>query len=146
MADIARRAGVSLSTVSHAISGKRPISEETKQRIFQVMAELDYQPNALARGLATRRSKIIALLVPFLMKGLLEAQFEFVTSAAEAASNMGYSLVLWMSPPDDMAVLRLTQQGFIDGMILMEIKLADSRVEMLKERNYPFSMIGRCEN
>src|SRR5260221_1395688 len=121
MADIARRAGVSLSKVSHAISGKRPISEKTKQRIFQVMAELDYQPNALARGLATRRSKIIALLVPFLMKGLLEAQFEFVTSAAEAASNMGYSLVLWMSPPDDMAVLRLTQQGVIDGMILMEI-------------------------
>jgi DNA-binding LacI/PurR family transcriptional regulator len=146
MADIAKRAGVSPSTVSHALSGKRPISEETKQRIFQVMAEVDYQPHALARGLATRRSKIIALLLPFQLKGLLEAQFEFVTSAAEAASKLGYSLVLWTSPSEDLEVTRMTQQGFIDGMILMEIKLHDSRVQLLKARRYPFSLIGRCED
>jgi DNA-binding LacI/PurR family transcriptional regulator len=146
MVDIAKRAGVSLSTVSHALSGKRPISEETKQRVFQAMAELDYQPHALARGLATRRSKIIALLLPFQFKGLLQSQFEFVTSAAEAASQLGYSLVLWTSSSDDLEVMRMTQQGFIDGLILMEVKLHDSRVQMLKARDYPFSLIGRCEN
>ncbi len=144
MVDIARRAGVSLSTVSHALSGKRPISEETKQRIFEVMAELDYQPHALARGLATRRSKIVALLLPFQYKGLLEAQFIFVASAAEAASELDYSLVLWTSPSKDSEVLRMTQKGFIDGLILMEIKLNDPRVEMLKARQYPFSLIGHC--
>jgi DNA-binding LacI/PurR family transcriptional regulator len=146
MADIAKRAGVSLSTVSHALSGKRPISEETKQRIFQAMAELDYQPHALARGLATKRSKIVALLLPFQLKGLLEAQFQFVTSAAEAASKLGYSLVLWTSPTEDMQVLRMTQQGFIDGLILMEIMLQDTRVQILRARDYPFSLIGRCQD
>jgi len=146
MADVAKRAGVSLSTVSHAMSGKRTISTETKERIFRVMAELDYQPHVLARGLATRRSKIIALLLPFVVKGLLEAQFEFVTSAAETASKLGYSLVLWTSPSEHMEVMRMTQQGFIDGLILMEITLNDIRVQLLKERHYPFSMIGRCEN
>jgi DNA-binding LacI/PurR family transcriptional regulator len=147
MADIAKRAGVSLSTVSHALSGKRPISEETKQRIFQAMAELDYQPHALARGLATRRSRIVALLLPPANSTtLLESQFSFVASAAETVRKMGYNLLLWTSPVQDMEILQMLQQGFVEGLILMEVSLHDARVDALKERGYPFSLIGRCEN
>jgi DNA-binding LacI/PurR family transcriptional regulator len=146
MADIAKRAGVSLSTVSHALSGKRPISAETKERIFQAMADLDYQPNSLARRLATRRTKVIALVLPYSMKGTFESQFEFLTSTAETASELGYSLLLWTSPVKDEELLLMTQEGFIEGMILMEVKLKDSRVEVMRKRNYPFSLIGRCEN
>src|SRR5258706_1297079 len=146
MADIAKRAGVSLSTVSHALSGKRPISAETKERIFQAMADLDYQPNSLARRLATRRTKVIALCLPYSMKGTFESQFEFLTSTAETTSELGYSLLLWTSPAKDEELLLMTQEGFIEGMILMEVKLNDSRVEVLRKRNYPFSLIGRCEN
>src|SRR5215213_9288338 len=98
MADVAKRAGVALSTVSHALSGKRPISAETKQRIFQAMADLDYQPHALARSLATRRSHIVALHVPPPIDGLVESQFIFVASAAEAVRKMGYNLLLWTAP------------------------------------------------
>src|SRR5215213_4478086 len=147
MADIAAKAGVSLSTVSYALSGKRPVSEETRRRILAAMEELDYQPHALAQGLRSRRSHTIALLFPAsLAKGLIETQLEFVTSAAEVASERGYGLLLWTSPTDNRELLDMTRRGIIDGLILMEIRLHDPRVAMLKKMDYPFVMIGRCKD
>ena len=65
MLDVAKRANVALSTVSYALNGTRSISEKTRQRIFAAMEELGYRPHALARGLASKRSRIIALLFPY---------------------------------------------------------------------------------
>ena len=59
-----------MNIVSYAIYGTRPISEKTRQRIFQVMDELGYRPHALARGLASKRNRILALLFPILERGL----------------------------------------------------------------------------
>jgi len=145
MQDVAKRAGVALSTVSYAINGTRPISEETRQRIFAVMDELGYRPHALARGLASKRSRIIALLFPVSERGLGITELEFVTSAADAARENGYNLVLWPSEMDAPEELRrLTQQGLVDGMIIMEVCLNDERIDLLREIDFPFSMIGRC--
>lgn len=146
MADVAKRAGVAPSTVSYALSGKRPVSEETKRRIFDAIAQLGYHPNALARSLVTKRTRVIALLFPSPTKGLSEVQLEFVTSAARVASERGYAFLLWTSPTEDREILRLTQEGLIEGLILMEIKLQDTRVEILQDLGYPFTMIGRCQN
>jgi len=145
MLDIAKRAGVALSTVSYAINGTRPISEETRQRIFAVMDELGYRPHALARGLASRRSRIIALLFPVPERGLGITELEFVTSAADAARENDYNLVLWpfeMRDPDELR--QLTQQGLVDGVIVMEVRLRDERIDLLREIGFPFTMIGRC--
>ena len=145
MLDVAKRAGVALSTVSYAINGTRPISAETRQRIFAVMEELGYRPHAMARGLASKRSRIIALLFPVSERGLGITEFEFVTSAADTATENGYNLVLWpseMRGPEELR--RLTQQGLIDGIIVMEVRLNDERIDLLRKINFPFSMIGRC--
>jgi DNA-binding LacI/PurR family transcriptional regulator len=145
--DVAKRAGVAPSTVSYAINGTRPISEETRQRIFTAMEELGYRPNALARGLASKRSRIIALLFPASERGLGFTEFEFVASAADSARENDYHVVLWPSEMDDLDELRqLTQQGLVDGVIVMEVRLNDDRVNLLREIDFPFSMIGRCED
>lgn len=145
MLDVAKRAGVALSTVSYALNGTRPISEETRQRIFAAMEELGYRPHALARGLASKRSRIIALLFPVSERGLGFTELEFVTSAADAARENGYSLILWPSETHDPSALRqFTQQGLVDGVIIMEVHLHDERVSLLRELGFPFSMIGRC--
>jgi DNA-binding LacI/PurR family transcriptional regulator len=145
MLDVAKRAGVAPSTVSYAINGTRPISEKTRQRIFAVMDELGYRPHALARGLASKRSRIIALHFPVSERGLGITELEFVTSAADAATENGYNLVLWPSELHDQNKLRqLTQQGLVDGMIIMEVCLKDERIDLLREIDFPFSMIGRC--
>lgn len=148
MSDIAKRAGVALSTVSYALSGKRPISEEAKQRVYQAMKELGYQPNSLARALATRRTSILALLYPSWKSGTgLGPQSEFITSIAEASTDHGYGLLLWTAPmSEEEGVMEMSHQGFIEGAILMEVALDDPRVEALKQQAVPFTLIGRCEN
>jgi DNA-binding LacI/PurR family transcriptional regulator len=143
MSDIAKRAGVALSTVSYALSGKRPVSEEARRKIYQAMKELDYQPNSLARALATRRTKIIALLYPS-WGTELGPQLEFITSIAKAAADRGYALLFWNAVSEDQEVMEMSHQGFIDGAILMEVALQDPRIAMLKKQNLPFSLIGRC--
>jgi DNA-binding LacI/PurR family transcriptional regulator len=72
-------------------------------------------------------------------------ELEFVTSAADAATENGYNLVVWPSEMHDQNKLRrLTQQGLVDGMIVMEVCLKDERIDLLREIDFPFSMIGRC--
>ena len=143
MSDIAKRAGVTLSTVSYTLSGKRPISEEAKQRVYQAMKDLGYQPNSLARALVTKRTRIIALLYPAWGPGL-GPQSEFITSIAESATEHGYALLLWTSSlSEDQGVMDMTHQGFVDGAIIMEVALHDQRVEALQKLKLPFTLIGR---
>jgi DNA-binding LacI/PurR family transcriptional regulator len=145
MADVAKRANVALSTVSYAINGTRPISEETRQRIFAAMEELGYRPNAMARGLASKRSRILALLFPAPERGLGITELEFVTAAADTAKENDYNLILWSSELKNLDELReLTQQGLVDGVVAMEVHMHDKRIDMLRRAEFPFSMIGRC--
>lgn len=145
MQDVARRAKVSLSTVSYAINGTRPISEATRQRIFAAMDELGYHPHALARGLASKRSRIIALHFPTDERGLGFTELEFVMAAADAARERGHHLVMWPFALNDIDELRaLAQQGLVDGVVVMEVYAEDRRVATLREMELPFTLIGRC--
>lgn len=146
MEDVAKRAGVSLSTVSYALSGKRAISEATRRRVQAAIEELDFHPHPMGRALASRRFKTVALVFPALLRGIGGMQLQFVTGAAETAKEHGYAFLISISPDEDAEVVHLARRGFIDGLILMEIKLHDRRVDLLRERRYPFSMIGHCED
>lgn len=145
MADVAKRAGVALSTVSYALSGTRPVSEETKERIYQAIDELGYRPNIMARSLAAKRTRIIALLFPTL-EGLSRTQLEFVASAVDIASQRGYALLLWPSASKDDEVVRLAQEGLVEGLVLMQVRREDPRVSMLRDLGYPFTLIGHCQD
>lgn len=85
--EIARRAGVSRSTVSYALSGKRTVSPETRARIQQVIEEFDYRPNAAARALKEGRTRTIGLFIPPPARRLTYMQLEFVASVLEAAAQ-----------------------------------------------------------
>ena len=141
----ARLARVWVSTVSYVLTGTRPISQATRDKVLAAMAELDYQPNAMARGLASRRSRILGLMMPMDERGLGATETAFVTGAAAAASAAGYHLVL--SPVggggdlDDLR--RLASQRMLDGVVLMEVQLADERVTVLQEAGVPLVLIGR---
>ncbi|MDR4534030.1 LacI family DNA-binding transcriptional regulator [Glutamicibacter sp. PS] len=142
--DVARRAGVSASTVSYVISGRRRISEETKARVLQAMQELNYTPNAFAQGLAGARRGIIALHFPTSGGGYSSTEFEYVTAAVEQARRRGLHLLLWTNPTDDVAGLRsLVSQKLVDGVVLMEASIIDPRFELLRESSTPFVSIGR---
>ena len=140
-ADVAKLAGVSTSTVSYALSGERPISKSTRLRIEAAMRELGYTPNALASGLAGRRSRIIALLFPSGPRIIATTDMEYVIAAADAARERGYNLVVWTTGDSALdEVHRLSGTGLVDGVLLMEVLLQDERVHHLQAAGVPLAL------
>jgi len=141
MAEIAKRAGVSLSTVSYALSGKRAISDETRRRVLLAVDELGFRPHPAGRALASKRSRILALVLPAPPNGFSEVHLAFVASATDAARRCGYAMLLW-SFADEAELLDLTRERLAEGAILMEVRLDDPRVALLRRHGYPFALIG----
>ncbi|UVJ39854.1 LacI family DNA-binding transcriptional regulator [Arthrobacter sp. CJ23] len=138
---------MSRSTVSYALSGARPISPATRERILRAMADLGYTPNLLAQGLAGKRTGIVSLIFPVGEQGMNTTEFEYVQGAAEQARADGYHLLLWPIDAEDVdEVQRVVAQGLVDGVILMEIRSVDKRIPALVQTGVPFTMIGRPKN
>lgn len=115
--DVARAAGVSVSTVSHVLSGKRPISESTRLRVLETITSLGYRPNRLAQGLVSKNSGSIGLLVP----DLANPFFNSIAEAMEVTAHEArYSVILCNTNLDaereaDYLSLLLSQQ--VDGLL-----------------------------
>ena len=73
IAAVAKKAGVSPTTVSHALSGKRKVSSEVKARVFAAMEKLDYAPSRSAQNLALGMTRTLALMVPDTSSGAVAA-------------------------------------------------------------------------
>ncbi|MBB5801822.1 DNA-binding LacI/PurR family transcriptional regulator [Saccharothrix ecbatanensis] len=144
--EIAKRAGVSRSTVSYALSGKRPVSTATAQRINNVIAELGYRPNASARALAEGRTRTLSLVIPPASRRLTDVQLGFVASVVEAAAKHDLDVLLSPSGGDhDRSFERVVTGRRVDGVILMEILVDDPRVARLEQEALPFVTIGHVE-
>jgi len=147
--DVARRAGVSMSTASYALSGTRSVTAKTRQRVRAAMAELGYVPNETARSLATRRTRNLALIMPSGFNPLDGTLAAILDSAAKAAVARNYRLSLWpaaQDPADPLAVMQANISGSAQGVILMEVLLDDPRIEWLREAGIPAVLIGRTRS
>lgn len=140
--DVAKRAGVTVSTVSYTLSGKRPVSEQARARVLQAIEELHYEPHALGQALRSKRTHTIGILYPAASAGLSSLQLEFIEGASVVTTERNYGLYLWSGHDQDQDVLQMIKRGFIEGVILMEIRVKDPRIALMKERGYPFVMIG----
>ena len=142
--EVARRAGVSRSTVSYALSGKRPIGEATRQRILAVIDEVNYQPNAIAKALADGSTRTLGLIVPPRHRHFDFEQLQFVGAVAEAASERGFDTLLSPSGEErERAFKRLVGERRVDGLILMETVTDEPAALELIDTGFPFVTIGR---
>lgn len=142
--DVARLAGVSTSTVSFALNNSRPVAPKTRERIEQAMAELGFRRNALARGLASHRTRIVALALPIGRTGLSSTIDDFIDGASGAARTHGHHLVLWpIGHTEGDEIVNLCRQSLADGVVLMDVHLSDARVTALQDEGLPFVLIGR---
>jgi LacI family transcriptional regulator len=118
MADVAKLAGVSVTTVSHVVNGTREASAETTRRVLEAVERTGYVHNALARGLARARTQSIGLVVP----GLAAPSLAAVIAGAEAeATRAGHVLLLADSHDDPRQELRVVQALVgrrVDGLLL----------------------------
>jgi DNA-binding LacI/PurR family transcriptional regulator len=143
MAEIAAKAGVALSTVSYVLSGKRTVSPEIRERVLAAVAELDYRPHRPARALASGTSHTIALFLPSPHWQLIPIQQTFVAGVTQETSASDYGLLLSTSTSEPETIAGVVEMGRADGVILMETLAHDPRIELLREKSYPFTLIGR---
>lgn len=143
IADVAREAGLSRTTVSHALNDIGQVNPQTRQRIKDIAKRLNYRPSVRAQRLRTGRSQAIALLSsmpPAVSAG--ESQLGFFTElamgCARAALLRGYVMVL-APPVDSNSPLSLLD---IDGAILLEPAPADPLARELQARGIPYVTVG----
>src|SRR4029077_18249994 len=115
--DVARAANVSISTVSHVLSGKRPTSGQTRSRVRDVIERLGYRPNRVAHSLVWRRPFALGLIIPDITNPYFPA---FALGAEDRVRNRGYTLVLGNSEYDaarEEAYLELVRSQQLAGAI-----------------------------
>ena len=145
IADVAAQAGVSKSTVSHALSGKRPISAATRRRIHLAVDQLGYQPNPVAQRLAGGKTHTIGYVFPLYAPQIASLEMKFITSTANVINAADYAFMMLTHPIHDVDSLqRFVASGLVDGFILMQVQLEDPRVRLLQRTRTPFVLVGRC--
>jgi DNA-binding LacI/PurR family transcriptional regulator len=142
LAQVAEAAGVSPSTVSYVLSGKRAISEATRARVEEAIARLGYHPHAGARALAGKRSHIIALMVPLRADVYVPIMMEIAIAVTTTARQHGYDVLLITNDEGPDGVRRVARSGLADGIILMDVQLDDPRIAVLQETGTQAALIG----
>ena len=140
--DVARHAGVSPSTVSYALSGKRPISEETRQRVEESIRELGYRPHAGARALASSRSNVLALVIPLRAGIHVPVVMQFAVSVVTAARRHDHDVLLLTQEEGEEGLRRVADSALVDALIVMDVQLHDPRIPLLRTLDPPSVMIG----
>jgi len=146
--DVARRAGVSPSTVSRVISKHPRISKETIERVTRVMEELGYHPNSMAKGLVSKATHILGVILPRPAEELFQNYFfhEVLRGILAQTNRSGYDLLIasGSTESDELeTVKRLVRGRRVDGIILLSSKTKDPLIQFLNEVRFPFVIIGR---
>jgi DNA-binding LacI/PurR family transcriptional regulator len=143
--DVARAAGVSNATVSQVLSGSRPVADETRLRIEQVIAELGYRPNTFARALKTLRSQLVGVVLPDLTNPFYPI---LVRGAQDELGLNGYHAVIVNTDAERAQELELVAELVdrqVDGLVLTTFTLSDADYAGIAAKGVPFVVIGQKE-
>jgi DNA-binding LacI/PurR family transcriptional regulator len=142
LAEVARQAGVSPSTVSYVLSRKRSISDDTRRKVEAAIEALGYHPHAGARALASNRSHILALMIPLRSDMYVPVIMEIAMAVTTEAREFGQDVLLLTKDEGTAGVRRVAGSGLADAMIVMDIELEDDRIPVLRETETPAVLIG----
>ena len=142
--DIANKANVSKTTVSMVLNNKpNNISETTKNKIFEIAKELEYVPNSLARGLSTKKSYTIGVLVPDIQNPFFSEMIKIVENILE---KKGYSIIIcnsYSSKNRERDNIRLLLSKIVDGVIIAPVDDSDENFSILEKNKVPFIIVDR---
>lgn len=143
MHDIAERAGVSVTTVSHVINQTRPVSEKLRQAVASAMDDLGYQPNRLARSLRRGRTQTIGMVAP----DSSNPYFAEIAHAVEAAAfAQGYSVILCNTQMDmarETFYANVLLEKRVDGIIFVAAGDSAQQIRALQQHRQPIVLVDR---
>mgnify|MGYP000956187358 FL=1 len=144
--DVARKAGVSIATVSYIINDKKQVTPETKKKVLDTIKELNYLPNYNARGLAKQKTNLIGILIPYWntdqQTGIMfDNPFysELVRGIERVTSKNNYHLLLVGSNQKPEIIHNLIVQRYLDGLIV--IGAYSELLFYLKKTDLPFILV-----
>ena len=143
--DVAREAGVSMATVSRVVNGNKNVKENTRKKVLEVIERLDYRPNAVARGLASKRTTTVGVVIPDITNTYFASLAKGIDDIAEMYK---YNIVLANSDEDDekeVAVVNTLFSKQVDGIIFMGYHLTEKiRSEFSRSRT-PVVLAGTVD-
>lgn len=144
--ELARRAGVSITTVSRAFNGYRDISPETRRRILQLAEELNYRPSGVARSLVMKKSKTLGLIISGFTNSRKGHHFAFdvICGVSDQASHLGYDMILAATSPhqqEQVPYIELCQRRQLDGVIFLGARINDVYLKEVLDSSVPCVLI-----
>ena len=143
ISDVARLAGVSTATVSHTINNTRYVSEETKEKVYQAIAELGYTPDASARSFRTGKKRTIGFIVPDISNKFFGTMIEAVENYLSAR---GYHLIIANTKEDaarEETNIRLLSAGLVDGLLVASTMENFEQFDRLIPAGFPVVLVDR---
>lgn len=144
--DIAKAAGVSITTVSRALNGYSDVNEKTRTKIKEIATQLNYSPNTLARSLVMQKTKTIGLLVSEMNRGGVKDNFtyEILCGINDASAMIDYDLILFStstSKQKEKSYTQLCRERKVDGVIIQGIKTDDPYLQEVIDSDIPCVLI-----
>jgi LacI family transcriptional regulator len=143
MRDVAERAGVSVTTVSHVVNNTRKVNPETRDRVEQAMHTLGYHPNVLARSLRRGETHTIGIILPDSTNPYFA---EVVRGIEDSSFSQGYSVILCNSDNDlekERLYTNVLLEKQVDGVIFVAAGLSAKNIQNLQNRAVPYVLIDR---
>jgi LacI family transcriptional regulator len=135
-------AGVSQATVSRVLNGGGSVAAGTRRRVLDAVQELGYTPNAIARGLVTRRTQLVGVIVSDVTNPFYP---EFLEASGEVFADRGFRMVFHNAAKDegDEELTRLLLEQRVDGILFLSAELESAAVRRLAERRFPMVLANR---
>ncbi|WP_462405676.1 catabolite control protein A [Gracilibacillus sp. Marseille-QA3620] len=144
--DVAREANVSMATVSRVVNGNPNVKPATRKKVNEVIERLGYRPNAVARGLASKKTTTVGVIIPDI-SSIFYA--ELARGIEDIATMYKYNIILSNSDSNQDKELHLIQTMLgkqVDGVVFMSSNITDEHIEELKKSPVPVVLAGTVED
>ncbi|NLW42088.1 MAG: LacI family transcriptional regulator [Tissierellia bacterium] len=141
--DVAKMAGVSISTVSRVVNDSKPVSPDARRRVLHAIEVLDYEPNEIARSLVTRKSNIIGVIVEDFGLSFVS---QVLRGVEEVARMYDYDILVsstYGDPEIEDRYMKLLLQKQVEGIVVITESNNKNRLQNLKELKIPVSYLNR---
>lgn len=140
--DVAREANVSMATVSRVVNGNQNVKPATRKKVLEVIERLGYRPNAVARGLASKKTTSVGVIIPDISNNLYA---ELARGIEDIATMYRYNIILSNSDQNEQKELELlnTMLGKqVDGIVMMSDYVTPAIAEAVRRSPVPVVMAG----
>ncbi|WP_332649415.1 catabolite control protein A [Lysinibacillus sp. 54212] len=143
--DVAREANVSMATVSRVVNGNQNVKPATRKKVLEVIERLEYRPNAVARGLASKKTTTVGVIIPDISNNLYA---ELARGIEDIATMYRYNIILANSDQNEDKELTLLDTMFgkqVDGIVMMTDKVTEKIQAAMDHSPVPIVLAGSVD-